>query len=223
MEVVVAVCLLLSILGCSRSTGEHGWTDIDRAVELEARLSEADFSLLESDPEAVRLSWERLQESGELPRQWQLEFAGAALSVPPVDPEGAIGMFHSDGRLSVVYPFDDATLPSYGEIVPLAVAHYFVPETDVQVVLLLVCFQSDPKEGHAGIGVRSVAVDGREMSAPFALAVKPEELAGKFFYDQFFSMSEKHAVASRAEWNRGFLLITQLAPDAVLSTYLPWY
>ena len=221
LAVLVTFALLLT--GCSGSTGEHGWSDIDRAVELEARLAEADFSLVESNPEAVRVSWEKLKEEEALPEPWLLEFAGASVHVPQANSDTAVGIVHADGRLSVLYPFPDPAVPTYGEIFPLAIAHYMVPDAEVQVVLLLVCFQGDPQGGLAGVGVRSVSRHGRETGAPFALAVRPEELAGKFFYDEFGSMSQVHAVASRADWDRGVLLITRLAPDAVLSTYLPWY
>ena len=30
-------------------------------------------------------------------------------------------------------------------------------------------------------------------------------------------------VAARGTWDRGFLLISRLSEDAILSTYLPWY
>ena len=210
-------------LGCGREKQTQVLPEANRVMELEARLTSSEFSLLQSDREAVKESMQVLATSVVIPDLWQIDFASTEVKVPKLNPENAVGIKHTSGRISAVYLFDDVKMPGYGEFVPLALAHYLVPEPRLDVILLLVCFQSSPDGALTGIGVRSLDMEGVETSAPFALALDVSELQGKFFYDEFISGSAQQAVAGRASWDRGFLLLTRLSDFAVLSTYLPWY
>ena len=209
--------------GCARRPVQSSLPEVNAKLELEARLSGANFSIVQSDLDAVQASWEALTQSTALPDPWPIQFAGTQVEIPPLDPGNAVGIDHTDGRRTVVYLFPDASKPPYGQFSPLAVAHYMIPEPKTDIVLLLVCFQSDSQRAMAGLGVRSLDPAGEETSAPFALAAGPSDLAGKFFYDEFIESSKREAVAARSEWDRGFLLLTRFDPDTILSTYLPWY
>jgi len=221
----ICLCFILSglVSSCSGSQPTHSLPDIDESLALMTRLEAADFSLVTGNPDIVALSREYLAGEGILPNPWPVEFAGAELEIPDILSASAVGIPHTTGRTSVVYLFPEPGFPEYGELVPIAVAHYHIDEPEVNLVILLAAFQSDPGGSESGIGVRSVNTGGVEMSAPFALALKPEDLAGKFFYDEFMSGSETQRVAARKSWDQGILLLTRIRSDAVVSTYLPWY
>jgi len=226
MWILFALAAIVSLqfaCGCTRSAPEHDFPEIYTSLDLETRLTGVDFSLVESNGDAVAESWRTLDEGDAIPETWELDFSRSRISPPTVDPSGAIGLEHSNGRLSVIYPFPDLEVPQYGGIVPLAVAHYRIPENNLDIILLLVCFQADPDGSLAGIGVRSVDTVGYGLSAPFALALKPEDLAGKFFYDEFLEGSAMQRVAARSEWDQGIMLVSRLSQDVILSTYVPWY
>jgi hypothetical protein len=223
------VLVAMSQAGCMHRVTEHTLPELNTGLELEARLEAVNFSIVESDLDAVAVSWSALEHGEDLPRSWPVEFAGTEVELPPIDPDEGVGIAHTDGRVTAVYPMPEPRLPAYGEVLPLAVAHYHIPDraqdargTGLDIVLLMVCFQADPSGSLAGIGVRSVGVDGVEISAPFAVALRPEQLRGKFFYDEFIAGGEKQQVAARPSWDRGFLLLTRPTEDVVLSTYLPW-
>ena len=223
---ILLMCLILMtvlVCGCPSSVDEHGLADLNMELELENRLTVADFSIIESDSDVVDESYSALMENVEIPVGIEVEFAGKDVGIPPISPDRAIGMQLTNGRSMVVYLFDDMQRPMYGEIRPLALSHYMIPSADLELVLLLVCFQYDTGESNVGIGVRSLNLEGTEMSAPFAVAVSPDELAGKFFYDGFIEGGDEQAVAGRDDWDQGFLLLTRLDDETVLSTYLPWY
>lgn len=217
------VFTIVIVYGCSPRPQPTALEEADRDLELETRLRGAAFSIVESEPEVVMESYEALTASGVLPEMWPLEFSGTSIEIPAIDRSTAIGIKNRTGRLTVVYPFPDLVMPKYGKIVPLAVAHYMVPDKRLQIVLLLVCFQSDPQDSMSGLSVRSVDESGVETSAPFALATDPGELRGKFFYDEFLSGSKQQVVAANPNWDRGFMLLTQFNPEVILSTFLPWY
>ena len=221
--VPAAVLLFLIGSGCSPRPRPTTLEEANRELELETRLTGAAFSIVQSEPEAVMESYEALTGSAVIPEMWPLEFAGTSVEMPGIDPSTAIGIAGKSGRSMVVYPFPDVSMPEYGKIVPLAVAQYTIPEPEVQLVLLLICFQSDPEGSINGLSVRSVDTSGIETSAPFALATGPEELRGKFFYDEFLAGSEQQAVAANPGWDRGFMLLTRFTSDVILSTFLPWY
>ncbi len=222
---VFAATFAVAMTGCDRKSGNVGVPELEKTMQLKTRLESADFQLVASDDEAVAKSWAALGEGSAIPQSWKLDFGGVEVSVPHIDPADAIGIAHTSGRITAVYPMRNPPLPKYGagEIVPIAVAHYMIPDPRLDIILLLVCFQSDPKGSNQGIGVKSVNTQGVEVSAPFALALKPEELSGMFFYDEFISGSDVQRVAARNDWDQGFLLLTLLGPDVILSTYVPWY
>ena len=220
---LIALIMLVLSASCAKRSQEHTWSELNLALELETRLREVDFSLVESDMGAVERSRGSLERSGMIPNPWPIRFAGEELPVSLVDALEATGITHENGRLTVIYPMPEPRVPGYGELVPIAIAHYFVPSPRLDIVLLLVCFQADPDGSLAGIGVRSVGTDGVEISAPFALALAPGELPEGFFYGEFMGSGKDQMVAARGTWDRGFLLISRLSEDAILSTYLPWY
>jgi len=220
---LAAVTLLFIACGCNGDMKEHDFPEIYTSLDLETRLQGVDFSLVETNRDAVMRSWEELDEGRAVPETWELAFSGSSIALPPVDPEEAIGILHSNGRSSVIYPMPDPDVPEYGEIMPLAVAHYRIPQNDLDIVLLLVCFQADPDGSLEGIGVRSVDRDGTGLSAPFALALRPGDLEGKFFYDEFIAGTSEQGVAARVEWDQGIMLVSRLSKDVILSTYVPWY
>jgi len=221
--IIAAAMAIFMCLGCAKPSREHGLADLNKDLELEARLSAANFALVSSDAGAVAESHSILIKNHNIPDTVPLEFAGKDVTVPGISTDDAVGMHITNGRLMSVYMFDVPHRPGYGEIIPLALAHYVIPSTGLEFVLLLVCFQYDTEGSNLGIGVRSVSLDGVETSAPFAIALKPEELAGKFFYDDFVGSGEVQAVAGRDDWDQGFLLLTRLDEGTILSTYLPWY
>jgi len=222
---VVGTIFAVALTGCDRKPGNVGVSELEKTMQLKTRLEAADFRLVASDDEAVAKSWEALGEGSAIPQSWKLDFAGVEVAVPRIDPADAIGIAHTNGRITAVYPMPNPPMPKYGtgEIVPIAVAYYMIPEPRLDIILLLVCFQYDPKGSNQGIGVKSVNMEGVEVSAPFALALKPEELSGMFFYDEFISGSDVQRVAARKDWDQGFLLLTMLGADVILSTYVPWY
>ena len=221
--IFVSVMAISICLGCAKPSREHGLKDLNRDLELEVRLSAANFELVSSDAGAVSESYSILTDNRNIPDTVPLEFAGKDVTVPAISTDNAVGMHMTNGRLMSVYMFDIPHRPGYGEIIPLALAHYAIPSNGLEFTLLLVCFQYDTEGSNLGIGVRSVSLDGVETSAPFAVALKPEELAGKFFYDDFIGSGEVQAVAGRDDWDQGFLLLTRLDDETILSTYLPWY
>jgi hypothetical protein len=222
-SIVIAVAALMQVTACPSGNGHVGNPVEDESLGLMTRLESVDFDLVSSDPEAVAVSWEALEQGQVLPDPWPLELSGGSESIPPPDPDQAFGITHSNGRRSVIYMLPGISDPSYEQIVPLAVAHYYIPEPRQDIILLLTAFQTDPSESLQGIGVISVNTDGLEMSAPFALALKPEDLSGRFFYDEFVSGDSATGLAGRPEWDQGVLLLVRLREDAVLSVYLPWY
>jgi hypothetical protein len=225
-HLVPILLLLLSIFvlpACGNKSGSKVLSQVDPKLELDKRLTGVNFSLIKSDRSAVDTSWDYISHSAVLPESWPVGFAGSSVQVPEPDKSSAFGIRHPDGRITAVFPFADVSVPEYGKFEPLAIANYCIPETDVRIILLLVCFQSDPGNSLSGLAVRSLDPQGVETSVPFALAVRSSELRGKFFYDEFIDGKENKAVAGRADWDRGFLLLTRLNADTVLSTYLTWY
>jgi len=219
----VLLLMLFVISGCVKPAQEQGLPDLNRDLELEIRLTAADFSIIESYSEVVDASYASLLEKFTIPETVRLEFAGKDVGIPEISPGNAVGMGLTNGRSMVVYLFDIAHRPGYGEIVPLALSHYRVPSVDLDIVLILVCFQYDTEGSNVGIGVRSVNLEGVETSAPFAVALAPDELAGKFFYDEFINGGMEQAVAGREDWDQGYLMLTRLDEETIVSTYLPWY
>ncbi len=217
--------LMLALLAasCNPSTGPVDNPVEDESLKLMTRLEMADFSLVTSDAEAVAVSLSVLSNDLQLPDPWSLEFSGGELSLPELDPGNAYGISHPNGRASVIYTFPASAVPTYEQIVPVAVAHYRIGEAGTDLILLLVAFQSDPGGSNTGVGVLSLNTDGLEMSAPFALALTHDELSGRFFYDDFLSGDSDTALAGRPEWDQGVLILTRLGEEVVLSTYLPWY
>ena len=211
------------ISGCRQDTGELTISRLDMMMDFETRLTDANFVIVESDESAVSTSWDRLGSGSRIPSSWEVDFSGTEISVPPPNPETAFGITHNDGRITVVYPVGEALYPDYGEIIPLAVAHYIIPSKDLEIILLVVCFQADPEGSMAGIGARTVNPDGEDLSAPFAIAMSNEELSGKFFYDEFINGGKDQAVCERSGSNQSFLLLTRLSDETILSTYVPWY
>jgi hypothetical protein len=224
LAAIVLICVsFVCVTACGSKSSSKVLPQVDPKLELDKRLTGVDFSLLQSNRDAVDTSWNSLSHSTVIPENWPVNFAGSSVKVPKIDPSHAVGIKHADGRITAVYPFPDSKIPEYGKFQPLALAHYMVPETRLDIVLLLVCFQSDPENSLSGLAVRSLDLQGVETSVPFAIAAKADELRGKFFYDQFLAGSENQAVAGRAEWDRGFLLLTRFDANTVLSTYLTWY
>jgi hypothetical protein len=220
---IVLLCAGLAPISCTQKTDDKTLPKVDPKLELDQRLTGADFSLIQSDPGAVEVSRRALTQSTVLPEQWPIEFANTKVAVPSIDAARAVGIRHDDGRSTVVYLFPDVELPAYSKFEPLALAHYMIPAEGVNIVLLIVSFQSDSQGSLAGIAVRSLDPDGIETGVPFAIAAKSDELKGKFFYDQFLSGPDNQAIAGRPAWDRGFMLLTRYNPDTVLSTYLAWY
>ncbi len=228
LSAVLILYAALMALGISCDIGDrelHGGEAIEE-VELQEildrRLNRMDFSLVEDDPEASELSREILDNEIDIPNQWPKQFAGDRVAVQSPEQMRTLGILHDDGRSTCVYLLPEPRLPAYGELVPLAIAHYHIPDPNLDIVLLLVCFQSDPQEKLSGIGVRSIDPEGREVSTPFAVALKPEYLAGRELYDEFLSGEEVQAVGAHTGWSRGFLLLSRVAPDVILSAYLHW-
>ena len=216
--------MLISCTG--NRTDEHGTEGIDRVdlqERINRRLETLDFSLVESDAEVVLQSREILEANAGIPNHWSLRFAGKTVDVPSLDESTPVGVAHDAGRFTCVYLLPDARMPEYTELLPLAVAHYHIPEPQVDIVLLLVCFQADPKGELWGIGVRSVDIEGWDTSSPFAVAVKQDMLTEREIYNEFLPSDHSQAVGARSGWNQGFLLLTKLTDDVVLSSYLPWY
>lgn len=219
---ILAICCVL-VSGCDHAPREMTISRLDVLMDFETRLSEANFILVESDSSAVTRSWETLEMGGRIPETWFIGFVGNQVTIPSPDPVTAYGISHSDGRTTVVYPLGEPHYPEYGEILPLAVAHYIVPQGDFDIILLVICYQADPKGSMLGIGARTISPDGEDLSAPFAIAMNPGELQGKFFYDDFLDSGEAQAICERFESNQCFLLLTRLNDDSILSTYVPWY
>ena len=231
---IFGVLIILGLVmapACQRDAQVAPLPQMDTGLQLDQRLAGVNFSIVQSDLQAVRTGFERLNESTVLPEQWPIDFASTQVEIPDVnpltdggvDPSRAVGISHTDGRTTVVYLFPDISAPAYGQFCPLAVAQYVVPEVNMNLVFLLVCFQSDPNGAIEGLGARAIDPSGQEISAPFSLATSPGNLRGKFFYDEFISSSDRQAVAARSDWDRGFMLLSRLGPDIILSTYLPWY
>ncbi len=224
IPVILACFIIVTILtACPGRTPEYNVSQLEETLQLETRLEASEFSLMQSNEEAVAISWEMLDEGDILPASWHLEFAGEDIAIWNIDPGHAVGIMHPNGRVTTVYPVTEPITLEFGEIEPVCVAHYYIPEPRLDIILLLVCFQSDPDGSNAGVGVKSINIDGIEISAPFALALRQEDLSGLFFYDEFISGAEGQRVAAREEWDQGFLLLTRIGPEAILSTYLPWY
>jgi hypothetical protein len=196
---------------------------MDTGLQLDQRLSVVNFSLVQNDPDAVEMSYNAISQSIVLPESWPVQFANIEVSVPQIDPSNAIGITHIDGRRTVVYLFPDVQVPVFGQFIPLGIANYMIPEADLNLIFLIVCFQADPDGNISGIGARCIDISGKDISAPFALVTTSAQLSGKFFYDQFLASDAQQAVAGRQDWDRGFVLISRLAPDVILSTYIPWY
>lgn len=214
---------LLIFCGCVEKDQESSISEVNRALELDKRLTSADFSIIKSEPEVVKIAMEMMTQSVVIPEQWRIEFAGQTLDLPDIEQTVAQGYKHDDGRMTIVYMFQGVKVPDYGKFIPLAIAQYIVPEKNLQIVLLLVCFQSDPEGGLSGISVRSLDISGVETAAPFALAANCEDLKGKFFYNEFLDSADEQRIAGRSGWNRGFLLLSKLSKEVILSTYLSWY
>lgn len=219
---ILAICCVL-VSGCDHAPREMTISRLDVLMDFETRLSEANFILVESDTNAVTRSWEALEMGGRIPETWFVGFAGNQVTIPSPDPATAYGISHSDGRTTVVYLLGEPYYPEYGDFIPLAVAHYIVPQGDFDIILLVICYQTDPKGSMLGIGARTINPDGEDLSAPFAIAMNLDELLGKFFYDDFLESGEAQAVCERFESNQSFLLLTRLNDDSILSTYVPWY
>jgi hypothetical protein len=215
--------LIVSAISCNRALAVHDLPELDQSLALMTRLESADFSLVTSNPEAVAISLSVFSSEIILPDSWPVEFAGIDVDVPPINPSTAIGISHTNGRDTVVYPMANPPAPKYGDLIPIVIAHYYIPEPRMDLVLLLLAFQSDPGESASGIGIRAVGPDGTEISAPFALALTPEDLSGRFFYDDFIAGTETQRVAAREAWDQGVLLLTRLGPETILSTYVAWY
>jgi hypothetical protein len=209
--------------GCRHDNGEMTVSRLDMMMDFETRLNDANFVLVNSDNSAVNASWGMLESGARIPQQWSVDFSGTEITVPSPDPETAFGITHEDGRITVVYPVGQQGYPEYGNIIPLAVAHYLIPNKNLEIILLIVCFQSDSKGSMAGIGSRTVGINGEDLSAPFAIAMSREELQGKFFYDDFLDGGRVQAVCERSGSDQSFLLLTKLNEGTILSTYVPWY
>ena len=223
MALIIVPIFLMFLTGCRAESGEMTISRLDMMMDFETRLTEADFVLVESDTAAVAQSWEALESGGRIPATWEPDFAGIEVAVPSPDPLTAYGISHSDGRITVVYPVGEPEIPDYGEIIPLAVAHYIVPDKSLEIILLVLCLQADPEGSMMGVGARTVNPDGEDLSAPFAIAMSRDELQGKFFYDDFINGLESQAVCERSGSNQSFLLLTRLEEGTILSTYVPWY
>ncbi|MCX6646098.1 MAG: hypothetical protein NTY09_07060 [bacterium] len=222
ISIILSMFVILSC-GCRHDNGEMTVSHLDMMMDFETRLTDANFVLVDSDNAAVSESWEKLESGARIPEKWGADFSGTEIAVPSCDPETAFGITHEDGRITVVYPVGQPGYPEYGNIIPLAVAHYLIPNKNLEILLLVVCFQSDPKGSMSGIGARTVNINGEDLSAPFAIAMSREELQGKFFYDDFINGGKVQAVCERSVSDQSFLLLTRLNEGTILSTYVPWY
>jgi hypothetical protein len=223
MQILLVLVLLFFSQACGSKQQQKELPQVDPKLELETRLKGVDFSIVQSDSDAVHRGREAIARSVALPEPWPIDFAGTQIHVPSIDSARPVGLDHSDGRFTVAYLFPDIKPPKYGEFAPLAIAQYIVPEGQLDIVVLIVCFQSDPQGSLSGLGVKTLDTSGWELSAPFALAVGSNELKGKFFYDEFLAGGDRQAIAGRPDWDRGFMLLTRLDDKSVLSTYAPWY
>jgi len=213
--------ILILAAACSTGSRDVSFEELDRTLELKSRLDESNFEILKSDPFAVEASFRILSSENSVPSTWHVDFAGTDIDLSELKPEDGMGISHASGRISSVYAFSEFIAPKYGQFAPVAVAHYVIPENGLDIVLLIVCFQTDPDENPSGLSVRSL--DGIETSAPFAVAIDTSELKGLYFYDEYIDSGEKFSIAGRPDWDRGVLLLTRLDEDTVLSIYLPWY
>jgi len=220
---LVCPLVLLLISSCGGTGEEHSFSDLDAKLQLEARLQESEFDIITSSEQAVEMSWSIIGTEGIIPDTWHLDFSGSDITIPDISPESCTGILHPNGRVTAVYTFPDPQPPPYGELVPIAIAHYMVTEPELDILLLIVAFQADPDNNPAGIGVRTVDTDGYDLSAPFSIALDESELAGMFFYDEYIESDAVHSMAARTDWDRGFLLLTRLNDSIILSTYVPWY
>ena len=146
---LLSVILIASLqYGCPSAEREQGLVDLNMELELENRLTVADFSIIESDADVVSESYSALMENIDIPRNLEVEFAGREVLIPSISPDDSIGMRLTNGRSMVVYLFDILNRPSFGEIMPLAIGHYTIPSADLEFVILLVCFQYDTNESN---------------------------------------------------------------------------
>lgn len=217
------VILVLMFVSCAEKTPTVSLDSLDKSMELSLRLEESEFSILDSEIPAVEYSYSVLNSGEDLSGTWYIEFAGKEVDVAAIDKGASWGLVYENQRRTAIYENDKFEVPAYGEIEPLAITHYIIPENEISVVLMLVCFQTDPTNDPRGLSVRSVDREGMETSAPFAVALNISELHGLMFYDEFIESGEKYAVAARKDWDRGCLLLTKISGETVLSTYLPWY
>ncbi len=226
LKILVTGSLIIGLviaIGCQQDGQEREMPDFNKELELDARLEMSGFSLVHNDRDAVDASWTVLDGGNIIPDLLEVEFAGEGVRISKPDPSEAIGISHTNGRLSVVYPLDSSEFPTFGDLVPIAMAHYVIPENETDILLLMLSFQVDKDESNIGVGLKTINMEGKEMSAPFAVAMEPEKLSGKFFFDEFLAGDQTHDVAARNEWDQGILLITKLSGTSILSTYLPWY
>ena len=137
MLVVLSIAQAVTLSSCDRNAREHNWPELNTALELEIRLGEVDFSLQESDADIVNRSREILNGGDALPELWEIDFAGTETPLPAFDTGDAVGIRHPNGRFTAVYPMPDVTLPVYGEIEPIAVAHYFIPQPRLDIMVVI--------------------------------------------------------------------------------------
>lgn len=222
LSFLLACIQVIAGYSCSRQPENYNWEEINSVLDLETRLEDSSLEITEADPDAILMSRELI--SGmDLPSEWPIQFASREVQVPDIDFESGLGIVHTDSHITVVYPFEDFIMPGYSQFRPLGIAHYIIPSNDLDILVLLVCFQTDPDGSPEGLMLRSLDIEGRETSAPFAVTLPSGELAGRFFYDEFIESGRKFSLAANSGWSRGFLLLTRLDGDFILSTYLPWY